>query len=120
MIRRLVLAAAMAASLASVALPSAAVTYVRVEPPAPRAETALPLRHGYVWAPGYWGWHRNHHVWVAGKWVRERRGHHYNAPVWQQRDGRWYLQRGRWARGDRDGDGVPNGADRHPNDSTRK
>ena len=120
MIKRLILAAAILASMAGVAIPSAAAVFVRVEPPAPRAEVAPLPRRGYVWAPGYWDWRRNHHVWVAGSWVRERRGYRYNAPQWQQRDDRWYLERGRWARGDRDGDGVPNRSDRRPDDPLRK
>lgn len=120
MFRRLLIAAAVAASLGSVSLSSAAATWARVAPPEPRVEAAPQERRGHVWVPGYWDWRRNHHVWVSGKWVRERRGYRYREPVWQERDGRWHLERGRWARRDRDGDGVPNRADRRPNDPTRR
>jgi hypothetical protein len=51
--------------------------------------------------------------------MRERRGYHYNQPTWAERDGRWSMQRGNWSRGDRDGDGVPNGRDRAPNNPNR-
>jgi hypothetical protein len=30
------------------------------------------------------------------------------------------MEQGRWHRGDRDGDGVPNRMDRAPNDPTRR
>ena len=47
-----------------------------------------------------------------GRWVRDRPGYRYNQPAWAERDGRWYMTRGNWARGDRDGDGVRNSQDR--------
>lgn len=120
MIRKLVLAATVAASLGGVALPASAVVYVQIAPPAPQVEVVPAPRRGYVWVPGYWDWRRNHHVWVAGSWVRERPGYAYHAPQWQERNGRWYMERGRWARGDRDGDGTPNRMDRRPNDPRRQ
>jgi hypothetical protein len=44
------------------------------------------------------------------------------APNWVERDGHWVMERGRWDRGgrhDRDGDGVPNRMDEHPNNPNR-
>ncbi len=120
MMKRLLIAAMIAGSLGSVAVPaSSAVVIVRQAPPEPRPETAPPARRGYVWAPGHRDWKRNRHVWVRGTWVRERKGYRYNAPTWQERDGRWHMQRGNWARGDRDGDGVRNSQDARPNNPNR-
>lgn len=101
-------------------LPSVAAVYVTVAPPAERVEVVPAPRRGYVWNPGYWNYRGNRHVWVKGNWVRERRGYSYEPNRWVERDGRWELQRSRWARGDRDGDGIPNGRDRHPNDPNRR
>lgn len=85
-----------------------------------RAEVVPAPRREYVWAPGYWNWEGRHHVWHRGTWVRARPGYVYAAPTWAERDGRWEFHQGRWARGDSDGDGVPNGADRRPYDPTRR
>ena len=120
MIRRIFLAAAIAASMAGIATPAAAVVYVQVAPPPPRVEAVPQPRRGYVWAPGHWEWRHKHHVWVGGTWVRARRGYAYSPPEWRERGGRWYMQQGRWARGDNDRDGVPNGMDRSPNNPNRQ
>jgi hypothetical protein len=99
--------------------------YIQIAPPLPYVEVVPSYRHGYVWVPGYWDWradrydHRygGRHVWVGGTWVRERRGHVYVPHQWVQRDGYWVQSHGRW---DRDGDGVPNRYDRHPNNPYRR
>jgi hypothetical protein len=44
--------------------------------------------------------------------MRSRPGYHYAQPAWVDRGGHWELQRGAWARGDRDRDGIPNRRDR--------
>jgi hypothetical protein len=99
---------------------SAAVSvYLDVAPPPPRYEAAPPPRRGYVWAPGYWNARNHHHVWQAGHWERERRGYHYNQSTWVEHDNRWQLEKGHWKKGDRDGDGVPNSADRAPDNPRR-
>lgn len=121
--KTLLVTALLAATLGTASIPSSARPYgvlVDVAPPAPRVERMPEPRRGYHWVPGYWNWAGHRHTWVAGNWVRERRGYVYAEPKWAQRDGRWELHRGRWARGDRDGDGVPNAADRRPNDPTRR
>ena len=97
--------------------------YVNTAPPAPRDERMPGARRGYVWAPGYWNWRGNRHVWTRGSWVRERPGYAYRPHNWVERDGRWHLERGRWDRGrgrDRDGDGVPDRRDAHPNNPNRR
>lgn len=121
-IGQLTAALLLAAASAGVSAPALAARYIdiRVAPPAPRVETVPAARRGYVWAPGYWGWRGHHHHWVAGHWVRERRGYVYRQPTWVQEGERWRLNRGAWARGDRDGDGVPNRRDRAPDNPNRQ
>lgn len=94
---------------------------VYVAPPPLRHEPASGVRHGHVWVPGYWDWRSDRYHWVAGHWVRARPGYVYRPARWYVRDGRWYLDHGRWRRvRDRDGDGVPNRYDRHPNNPYRQ
>jgi hypothetical protein len=119
MMKKLLLAVLVAGSFGSVTAPASADILVRVAPPAPRVERVPEARRGYAWAPGYWDWKRGHHVWVKGKWVRDRKGYVYNAPTWEEHDGRWRMNRGNWARRDRDGDGIPNGMDNRPNNPNR-
>lgn len=112
-----------AASLGAVSVPltaSAAVAiYFNSAPPAARYEVIPAPRSGYLWSPGYWNLNGQRHVWRAGHWERNRSGYHYVQPAWTQRDTRWELNRGRWNKGDRDGDGVPNSRDRSPNNPAR-
>lgn len=119
MFKQAFLTAAIAATLGATAVPASAATIITIAPPAPRHEIVPPDRAGYTWSPGYWDYRGHRHVWVAGQWMRDRRGYAYHAPQWVENNGRWTLQRGNWARGDRDGDGVPNGADRRPNNPNR-
>lgn len=117
--KKLLIAALVAGSFGSVALPASADIVIRTAPPPPREEAVPAPRHGYVWAPGHWEWRHRHHVWVPGKWLRERRGYVYHVPTWTERDGHWVMERGGWRRGDRDGDGIPNREDAHPNNPNR-
>src|SRR5258706_13515296 len=129
--KKILVAAAIAASLGSAAAPAADV-FVRIAPPPPREEVLPPPRHGFIWVPGHWEWSGRRHIWVHGLWLRERHGYRYREPAWVEREGRWTMERGRWERGDRDhdgvpnrfdrdrdGDGVPNRNDRRPNDPNR-
>lgn len=123
MIKKLLIATAVAGSLGSIAVPAAAAVYVQVAPPAPRVEVVPAARPGYTWTQGYWDWRGNRHVWVGGHWVRERPGYAYMEPRWVERDGRWYQERRGWqrsARRDNDGDGVPNRFDNRPNNPYRQ
>jgi hypothetical protein len=95
---------------------STVVFSAQIAPPPLRHEVVPAARRGYVWVPGYWDWRGRRHVWVGGVWVRERRGYVYQPHRWEQRDNGWYLNRGRW---DRDGDGIPDRLDRHPNNPNR-
>ncbi len=119
MIKKVLFVSMIAASVGGTAIPAAAAVYVQIGPPAMRVETVPAPRRGYVWAPGYWNWRSNHHVWVAGSWMRERPGYAYHSPKWVQHDGRWSQERAGWSRGDRDGDGVPDRADRQPDNPRR-
>jgi len=119
MIRKILLAAMLAASIGSVTVPASAAIIVQVAPPPLREEVAPSPRRGYVWVAGHWGWRNQHHQWVKGTWIRERRGYVYNQPTWVEREGRWHMESGSWRRGDRDGDGVPNRLDRAPDNPNR-
>lgn len=121
MIRNALIAALAVVSIGTVSIPASAQSgaVIRIAPPAARYEAVPQPRRGYVWTPGYWDWRRGQYTWVGGNWVRERRGYVYQQPAWVQHDGRWELRRGAWGRGDRDRDGIPNRADRHPNDPRR-
>lgn len=120
--KKLLIISLLAGSIGSVALPAAAGTIiVKTAPPAPRAEAAGAPRRGYVWTPGYWDWRGNRYQWIKGSYAKERRGYAYREPKWEEHNGRWALQRGAWARAakDRDGDGVRNRDDAHPNNPNR-
>lgn len=125
MFRQALFAAVVAASLGTIATPSTGAQVgvsINIAPPAMRHEAVPAARRGYDWRPGYWNWNanRNRHNWVAGSWMRSRPGYVYSQPTWVDRGGRWEMQRGAWARRDNDGDGVPNGRDRAPNDPRRR
>ena len=116
-----ILAAALIAASTWVALPAAdaATLVVRVAPPPMRVETVPAPRAGYQWAGGHWDWRGNQYVWVGGTWVPERRGYVYMPPTWVEVNGQWERREARWARHDDDRDGIPNGADRHPENPVR-
>lgn len=105
---------------------------VSTAPPPPRHEVVPAPRHGMVWAPGHWEWRGNEYVWLEGRWLTARAGYEYREPRWVQRaNGDWVMVGGNWERGaygdrdhdgvanmddqDRDGDGIPNRLDPHPN-----
>lgn len=102
--RLLASVAALMISAAAV-LPSSAMAQVSVginigtPPPPLRYERVPPPRHGYVWAPGYWGWNGHTHVWFNGHWEHVRAGYIYERPAWRQDHGRWYFHEGRWRPG---------------------
>jgi hypothetical protein len=71
---------------------------IDIAPPAVREEVVPEPRHGFVWAPGYWGWHHGHHEWVAGHWIRERRGYHWVSDRWDPVEGHYRYVPGHWER----------------------
>ncbi len=96
--KTLLLSALLAA--AGTAIPALAqVTFnISIAPPAPQYEPAPPPAPGYVWAPGYWGWHGDRYVWVRGRSIVQRTGYNWEPDRWEQRDGRFYRHTGNWAR----------------------
>jgi hypothetical protein len=125
MIRKTLMAAAAAATLAAIGAPAMAQTIiVQSAPPAPRHEVMPGHRPGYVWSEGHWVWRGDQWTWARGHWVPERAGYAYVAPHWEQRDGRWVFVQETWRQdrfargpggrgwGDRDRDGIPNRYDR--------
>jgi hypothetical protein len=145
MMKKALLAAVVAASVAGLSGPvlsAPAVVVVQTAPPAPRHEVMPSPRHGKVWVEGHWRWTGNRYAWDQGHWVSQRSGYAWNNPQWVERNGRWYYTEGNWRRGsaamgnrgvgdrdhdgvanrddrDRDGDGVRNRNDRHPNNPNR-
>lgn len=123
-LRKSLVIAMCVASLGSISVPMTAsaevAVYFNTAPPPVRYEAVPAPRRGYVWVPGYWNAKHNKHVWQAGHWERERKGYHYRQPTWVQHDNRWQLDHGGWTKGDRDGDGVPNSADRAPDNPNRR
>ena len=121
--RKPLLALLVAATLGGISQSPIALADVEIffnRPPPERRHEVMPApRRGYLWAPGYWDGRRDKHVWRRGHWERERSGHHFVEPRWVERNNGWALERGRWNRGDRDGDGVPNNRDRRPDDPRR-
>jgi hypothetical protein len=93
---------------------------VRVAPPAPRHESVPAARRGYEWAPGFWNWNGHRYTWTRGHWEHARAGYAFRATTWEQADGGWRQSRGGWMKHDRDHDGVPNRADKHPDNAMRR
>lgn len=115
-VKKSVFALLFASAFGAVSVPALADVVVHVAPPADRYEVVPPARHGYVWENGHWEWRGGHYVWVKGHYERARPGYVHVQPRWTERDGRWHYEARRW---DRDGDGVPNRYDRHPDDPRR-
>lgn len=88
--------AASAVAMPAMARVDVAIT-IGVPPPAPVVEAVPVQRSGYVWVPGYWGWHGDRHIWIRGRWVVERSGHSWVADRWVQDGPRWRLEHGHWA-----------------------
>ena len=120
--RKTLLATLIAATMGSVSIPAMAAVeiFFNRAPPEARYEATPAPRKGYLWTPGFWDGSRDKHIWRTGHWERERAGHYYIAPRWIERNNGWALERGRWNKGDRDGDGVPNNRDRQPDNPNRR
>ena len=125
MLKKILLAAAVASTLGTSAMAAQRAIVITEAPPAVREERIPEYRRGYDWAPGHYVFRNGQYVWVEGHFIRERRGMHWVADRWVERNGRWVMVAGHWERGDhrghymgargmgdRDHDGVPNRADR--------
>jgi hypothetical protein len=65
-------------------------------PPPPVYEMVPVMPPGYVWAPGYWAWNHDRHIWVRGHSMVQRAGYRWEPDRWEQRDGMYGRQTGRW------------------------
>jgi len=74
---------------------------ISLAPPAPQFETVPALAPDQTWAPGYWGLNGDRYVWVRGRPIAQRTGYRWDPDRWENRDGNYYRQTGRWTR---DGD----------------
>jgi hypothetical protein len=72
---------------------------VEVAPPPMQVEVVPVQRHGYTWAPGYWGWQHSQYVWVKGRSMQTRAGYQWAPDRWNQVDGRHQYEAGHWTRG---------------------
>ncbi|HVO89476.1 MAG TPA: hypothetical protein VMV45_13115 [Casimicrobiaceae bacterium] len=72
---------------------------LNVAPPPPRHEV-IPASpgEGYVWAPGYWNWEGGQYRWQPGHYMQGHRGERWVGDRWEEREGRWSLNRGHWDR----------------------
>jgi hypothetical protein len=108
-IRTFTLAAACSAALSACVVapvaqpygygPAGGAVVADVGPPAPYYE-AVPVAPypGAIWIGGYWGWSGGRHNWVGGHYEHGRPGYAWQPHRWEQRDGRWHLHEGYWAR----------------------
>jgi len=69
-----------------------------VAPPAPQFEVVPAQPPGYVWAPGYWAWNLDRHIWVRGRPMLLRTGYRWEPDRWEQHNGNYVRQPGRWVR----------------------
>jgi hypothetical protein len=120
MIRKTLLAAALAAGVVSLAqavpavvapsgsYPTAPVygypgttVLVQPAPPAPIFEAVPAPREGFVWSPGHYEWRNGQYVWLPGEWMTARSGFAWEPGHWQQRsDGSWQYLAGHWVERD--------------------
>jgi hypothetical protein len=100
LVRRAVLAVAMAstAACAGMALEGVSFEFVQREPPPPRREVIVASPGpGYVWVAGHWSWRSNDYVWEPGTWVIIQTGYHRWEPGRWRHDRRgWYWVEGHW------------------------
>ena len=71
---------------------------INIAPPAPQYEVMPVIAPGYVWAPGYWAWHGDHHVWVRGRSIVQRTGYRWEPDRWEQHDRAYQRHPGYWQR----------------------
>ncbi len=96
--KSLLLAGVLAGTLALPARADPSVSIVIGAPPPPPAFEVIPAPvAGYVWSPGYWGWHAHRHVWVPGRYVVARPGYAWVGPHWVPHGHHWRLAHGHWA-----------------------
>jgi hypothetical protein len=89
---------ALVAVTACAPLPPPGAVFVRVGPPAYRAEVVgVAPGPGYAWVAGYWGWGRAAYYWIPGRWVaRPYARARWEPGRWRHRGQGWYWVPGRW------------------------
>jgi hypothetical protein len=100
MLRKGLIACAIATMLtAGVGLAKVRV-YVGTAPPAAVVETAPPSPgYGYVWTPGYYNYNGGSYAWTNGQWMRAPHGrHHYVGGTWVRSHRGYYYRDGYWRR----------------------
>lgn len=95
MVRNLLLSLALVAGSTAFAQVSFNIV---LAPPPPVYEVVPAVPPGYVWAPGYWAWNHDRHIWVRGRSMVQRAGYRWEPDRWEQRDGIYSRQVGRWER----------------------
>ncbi len=99
--RRMIVAAMLAAAAGALSLPAAARAHVEffvgIAPPPVRYEVVPAPRPGWVWVPGAWEWRYGQYVWVPGRWIAARGGFAYVPAGWIQWHGGWRWRAGAWA-----------------------
>lgn len=66
-------------------------------PPAPVRETPPPPPSPQAsWVQGYWHWTGMQYAWIPGHWEAPPPGAAWNAPVYSNRDGRYFYESGGW------------------------
>ena len=104
LVRKTLLAVAIAASAVTLPVVSQAETYVVVTPPGvsytpdPIYERIPAPREGYLWVRGYWSREGDRSVWIPGHWVYDRdyvvRRDRYRDDEhrwWRRYDSRFYF-----------------------------
>lgn len=98
--RRMIVAAMLAATAGALSLPAAARAHVDfivgIAPPPPLYEVVPAARPGWIWAPGAWRWRYGRYVWVPGHWIGARPGFAYLPAGWVSVHGGWRWRAGGW------------------------
>ena len=115
-LKKCLIVATVCAGVAAPAFADVGVTIgigIPLAPPAVIYEPAPPPpAYGYVWVPGYWGWHHDRYVWIRGRHVYGRPGYAWAPDRWEQRGDRWHHVHGGWERDRHNGRGHGRGHDR--------
>lgn len=96
--KTLLLSALLAAAGTAIPAHAQLTVNISIAPPAPQYELVPQSAPGYIWAPGYWGWHGDRYIWVRGRSIVQRTGYNWEPDRWEQREGNYYRHAGNWAR----------------------
>ncbi|MGZ3726354.1 MAG: YXWGXW repeat-containing protein [Pseudobdellovibrio sp.] len=69
---------------------------ISTPPPEVVVEAVPPVREGFIWIPGYWGWGGRRHMWYPGHWVHERKGYLWIGGEWERHGAGWHFSEGHW------------------------